>query len=191
MTPFLTLYTPTYKRPQALQRCMASVESQTLINEIEHLIVPDYVGLGIGGMYQRVPSHAPAVNGRYVHFLADDDVLASPSVVEQVQQIAQDHGNPALILVRVIKGGLSLPGPEPWPPIEGAIDLGCMIVRSDVWKAHAHCYGNRYEGDADFAIALHKSGVREVYADLLFMVGAVMHGAAEPREVGPNKWAMA
>lgn len=188
MKPFLTLYTPTYKRPEALVRCMRSVEQQTLVSEIEHLIVPDYVGLGVGGMYQRVPSHIHAVHGEYVHFLADDDVLASPTVVEQVKQAAEQNGYPPMLLVRVIKGALQLPFGQPWPPVIGQIDLGCFITRADVWKAHAHKYGDRYEGDFDFAEAVAQSGYSATLVDLLFLTGGVSRGEPEPVQIGPCKW---
>jgi hypothetical protein len=191
MKPFLTIYTPSYKRPQALAQCMASVGAQTMASEIEHLIVPDYVGLGIGGMYQRVPQIVHAVHGEYVHFLADDDVLASPTVVEAVKQAAQANDYPAMLLVRVIKGGMHLPFGQVWPPVCGQIDLGCFITRADVWKAHAGRYGNRYEGDFDFAQAVADSGHRAVFVDLLFMVGGVNHGRPEMQQVGPNQWVMA
>jgi hypothetical protein len=188
MRPFLTLYTASYKRPHGLQRCMESVAHQTLVNEIEHLIVPDYVGVGIGGMYQRVSAIRDAVHGDYVHFLADDDVLASPTVVEEVKRAAEQNGYPSMLLVRVVKGQMSLPQGQPWPPVCGAIDLGCMVTRSDVWKAHAHRYGNRYEGDFDFAHAVAQSGHSAVFVDLLFLVGGVSHGEPEPVQVGPCKW---
>jgi hypothetical protein len=191
MQPWITFYTPTYKRPQALQRCMQSVETQTLVREIEHLVVPDYVGLGIDGMYRRVPDIVPAVHGQYVHFLADDDVLASASVVEVVKQAAEQNGYPPMLLVRVVKGGQQLPHGQPWPPVCGQIDLGCFITRADVWKAHAHKYGHRYEGDFDFAHAVAESGHTAVFVDVLFLVGGVSHGEPEPQEVGPNKWVMA
>lgn len=184
MQPFISFYTPTFRRPQALARCMASVASQTIVGEIQHVIFPDYVGLGIGGMYQRVPSHAPAVQGEYVHFLADDDVLASPTVVERVKHVIEAAGYPPMLLVRCVKGGLPLPIGQPWPPVCGQIDLGCFITRADVWKAHAHCYGDRYEGDFDFADAVARSGHGAIFADLLFLVGGVNHGAPEPVEVG-------
>lgn len=191
MQPFLSFYTPTYKRPQQLARCLASVASQTLVHEIEHVVIPDHVGLGIGGMYQRVPDYKDAIHGQYVHFLADDDVLASPQVVEIVKQAAEQNSNPPMLLVRVIKGGLCLPIGQPWPPVETQIDLGCFITRSDVWKAHAHCYGNRYEGDADYAKAVAASGHGAVFVDVLFLVGGVNRGAPEPTQVGPNQWVMA
>lgn len=190
MNPFLSFYTPTYKRPQQLARCLASVANQTLVREIEHVVIPDHVGLGIGGMYQRVPAYKDAIHGQYVHFLADDDVLASPGVVEAVKQAAEQNHNPPMLIVRAIKGGLHLPFGQMWPPVCGQIDLGCFVTRADVWKAHAHCYGNRYEGDFDFADAVAKSGHDAVFVDVLFLVGGVNYGQPEPIEVGPNQWVL-
>ena len=46
---FLSVYTPTYKRPQALARCKASVAAQTI--PTEHVIIVDEIGIGIDGMY--------------------------------------------------------------------------------------------------------------------------------------------
>jgi hypothetical protein len=189
MQPFLTFYTPTYKRPHGLQRCMASVAAQSVVGEIEHLIIPDYVGLGIGGMYQRVPDIVPAVRGQYVHFLADDDILAAPNVVEIVKQAAEQNGYPPMLLVNVIKGGLQWPQGQPWPPVCGGIDLGCFITRADVWQAHAHKYGHRYEGDFDFAEAVAQSGHQAVSVDVLFLIGGVSRGAPEPERT--NEWSMA
>jgi len=168
------------------------VSEQTLVREIEHLVIPDHVGLGIGGMYQHVPNYVHAAHGEYVHLLADDDVLASPHVVEAVKLAAQANNYPAMLVVKVIKGGGLLPlDGQPWPPVCGRIDLGCLITRTDVWKSHAHKYGNRYEGDFDFASAVAQSGHEAVMVDLLFLVGGVSRGKPEPVEVGPNQWVMA
>lgn len=177
--PFISFYTPTYKRPQQLAACLASVGAQTLREEIEQIVIPDHVGRGIGGMYAHVPLYAPFVRGQYVHFLADDDVLASPVVVRQVKDFAEAEGFPPLIIVQAKKAGALWPAGEPWPPRMGAIDLGCSIVRADIWKQHAHAYGQRYEGDFDFLDALATAGVPASYLPLLFSIGAVSRGATE------------
>ncbi len=178
MSPFLTFYTPTYKRPMALGRCLASVARQSDVQTLEQIVIVDHLGIGIDGMYTRVPDYADAVHGSYVHVLADDDELASPDVVAYVRAFAEAHGMPAVILVDVQKGPLMLTAPS-WPPVMGQIDLGSMIVRADVWKAHAHEWGHRYEGDFDFAAALHRSGREAVYCPVLFLRGAQSRGAAE------------
>lgn len=180
MTPFLTFYTPTYKRPHRLAQCLASVGSQTAVADIEQIVIPDHVGIGIGGMFARVADYAAAVHGRYVMFLCDDDVLAGPTVVEQARACAQDAGYPPLILVSTVKGGQQWPAGTPWPPQLGQIDLNCAMVRSDIWRTYASAYGARYEGDYDFLARLCDVGMwPTVCTDLVFSIGGVSRGAAE------------
>lgn len=186
MRPFLTLYTPTYKRPQALARCLASVAEQTLVRAIEQIVIPDHVGLGVGGMYTRVPEYASAVHGEYVMFLCDDDVLASPTVVEEVQAFANAHDRPPLILVATEKGGAIWPAGNPWPPVCGAIDLNCAIVRTDIWRAFVSAYGDRYEGDYHFLQALADAGVQATWCPVLVSRGAVSRGTPELVSVGAD-----
>lgn len=178
MNPFITFYTPTYKRPTLLAKCLASVGSQTITWDIEQIVIPDHAGNGIAGMYERIPRYAAAVHGQYVHVLADDDELASPTVVEEVRAAASAARFPPIILVGVLKGQLLIYEPQ-WPPECGYIDLGSVIVRSDVWKRHVGDYGKRYEGDFDFAQALHAAGHAVTRCSTIFLKGAAMHGVAE------------
>jgi GT2 family glycosyltransferase len=104
MTPFLTIITPTYRRPEALVRCMASVQAQSAVEAIEHLIIPDYVGRGIPGMFRTLARYAAAVHGQYVYVMGDDDVLVGPTVVQQVREAAIDEGQPPVLLVRATGG---------------------------------------------------------------------------------------
>lgn len=177
--PFLSFFTPTYKRPKQLAACLQSVGAQTLVNEIEQIVIPDHIGVGVDGMFARVPLYAQATRGQYVHLLADDDVLAGPTVVEQLKRLAEEHDYPDVLIVRVRKGWMDLPMQQPGPPLCGHIDLGCCVTRGDVWRANAHRYGVRYEGDFDFMDALYQAGHRFVWTDLFFMTGGVSHGAAE------------
>ena len=180
MTPFLTVLTPAYRRPKGLAACLASVQAQTLASQIQQLVIVDHVGIGIAGMYASLPDYAPAVKGQYVHILFDDDELADPRVVAEVCAFAEAHGHPPVIVVSAQKGGYQWPAGEPWPPQMGRIDLGCLIVRADVWKAHVQDYGKRYEGDYDFAAALFTAGHQAaLFCELLFSRGAVSRGAAE------------
>jgi hypothetical protein len=160
---------------------MASVAAQTVVGDVEQIVIPDHVGLGVGGMYKRVAAYAHAVHGRYVHVLADDDILASPTAVEELRAFARANGDPEMIVVKSRKGGNVYPTGRPWPPIEGRIDLGCLVARSDVWKRHVQAYGHpgRYEGDFDFANAVWAAGHQTVFCDLLLVDGAVMRGKEE------------
>ena len=178
--PFLTFYTPTYKRPQALPRCLASVAAQTAVADVEQVVIVDHVGRGVAGMFESVPQYVDALHGLYVHLLGDDDELAAPDVVERVRAFAVEHDYPQLILVWTIKGGFRWPaGATMWPPRMARIDSACAIVRRDVWRDHARSWGLRYEGDFDFLNALHLDNVRVAFCDLLFATGAVSRGRAE------------
>jgi hypothetical protein len=181
MPPFLSIITPYYKRPQQFAACIASVGEQTAIDRIEHVASIDHEGIGIGRMYSEVlPKFRDMVSGQYVYILCDDDELTDFDVVAQVERYAKYYQYPPVIIVNVNKGGLQWPDSDQcWPPREGHIDLGCFIVRADVWKAHVADYGERYAGDADFAAAIHRAGHEAAYLPLLFARGAVSRGAAE------------
>lgn len=177
MTPFISFYTPTFKRPQKLAACLQSVAAQTAVADIEQIVIPDHVGLGVGGMFAQVPRYRDAVHGRYVHMLCDDDVLASPTVVAEVKAFAEAHGDPPVILVKAVKAGMWWPAGDPWPPRCGAIDLGCIITRADVWKQHD--YGHRYEGDYDLMQSIADAGHQAAWCGVLFSIGGVNRGAPE------------
>lgn len=181
MTPFLTLYTPTYLRPARLARCMDSVRRQTVARAIEHIVLPDYVGLGIvEGLYGRLVTYAPMAHGEYVHVLADDDVLENETVVERVMDFASAHGNPEVIVVDVRKDEWVLPCGSIAPPACGRIDMGCLIQRRDIFQrfVSAYCTG-RYEGDGDHAVAMWEAGVRFTRYPLMFVHGEALKGVAE------------
>jgi len=179
--PFLSIYTPTFRRPQRLARCLASVQRQTAVAEIEQFVAVDHVGVGVPGMYAAVPAYAPALHGDYVTFLCDDDLLASSDVVARVKAFAAEQGMPPLILVATRKGAATYPIGRVWPPVECEIDLNCAIVRRDIWQQYAWAYSakGRYEGDFDFLEALHKGGIPAVWCPLLFSVGDVSRGVAD------------
>lgn len=180
-SPFITFITPTYRRPQQLAACLASVGAQTAVADIEQIVLPDHVGLGIvDGLYGRLPHYVDAIHGRYVHVLADDDVLASPTAVAEVKAFAEANHEPPVIVVRVRKGHMTLPGQSLNPPVCGAIDMGCLIQRADIYRrfVSAYCTG-RYEGDFDHAHALWKAGIPFAVMPSLFVVGAQSHGRPE------------
>ena len=159
---------------------MASVAEQTAFDEIEHLIIADYEGLGIGGMYDRVWRYAHAAHGRYVHVLSDDEILAAPDVVANVKRFAEANAWPDVIVVRLVRDGSEYPHDHAvWPPAQGSIGLGTLIVRGDVWRWHADAWGRRYEGDYDFAKALADEGYQAAYLRMRFVVGDAMWGKPE------------
>lgn len=183
MPPFLTIYTATHRRPHALARCLASVGEQTVADRIQHFVVVDHVGIGIGGVYAQVPTYAPAVRGEYVYLLNDDNVLASPTVVGELEAFVRLHDDPPPVIIGVVDiDGQRFPINDLMPrigPIQSYVDLGNLIVRRDVWLDACHHYGRRYEGDFDFALYLWEMGHPFVNWPVLFATGHASHGATE------------
>lgn len=179
--PFLTLITPTFRRPAALAACLESVGKQTAREDLDHLVFPDHAGYGlVGGLYGRLPWYAGAVRGDYVSLLCDDDTLASESVVASVRDFALANHEPEVIITRVVKGSTALPSCDPHgEPVCGAVDLASYIVRGDIWQKHIRDYGLRYEGDYDHAMALYTAGYRHAFCDVLWAIGGQSHGRPE------------
>lgn len=180
--PFLSLYTPSFRRPVQLAACLASVQAQTLAARIHHIIEPDYEGLGVGGMFTRLATRPPRCYGEYVMFLGDDDVLAAPDAVARLEQVARDASSPHVIIVSTEKGHHGrLPTDTAGPPMLGRIDLNCVVTRRDIWDTHVQDYGvGTYEADFAHVSAMWQAGRRFHYApELLLSRGAVSGGAPE------------
>ena len=146
---FLTLYTPTYRRPTYLERCKASVRTQTC-QDVQHLIIDDTEGNGIPAMFADVANYHDKIDGEYVMFLCDDDMLFDNDVVQDVYGVLQSTPQTDVLLVKMEVDGRVYPGDfrAGACPVCGDIAIGCWIVRREVWLNHR--YGERYEGDYDF-----------------------------------------
>lgn len=162
--PILTIYTPTFRRPQQLARCVASVRAQSS-DDMQHLILEDRVGIGVAGMFRDIPNHHHAIQGDYVYFLSDDDVLVDPDLVRDLPAFVADHDRPEVIMARATIGPYTFPLPQCWesPPVLAGVTLANWIVRRDVWAAVP--YGPRYEGDFDFIRACWEQGRRFAWWD--------------------------
>lgn len=176
--PFLSVYTPTFRRPRLLAECCSSVDAQTRF--VDHVIVPDEIGVGIGGMYRLIREHAHRPVGRYVQVLSDDNVLVDDRVAEELEREAIAHDLPDVVMVRGDINGTRQPVNWNTEPVLTKIDLSCFIVRRDVWVANADRWGERYEGDFDFIHHLWVSGFRFHWWDrLVFRALQISYGRPE------------
>lgn len=172
--PFITFMTPTFRRPEALARNLASVGLQTEAERCEQIVFPDHVGYGIGGgLFGRLKWYATAARGRYVHVLQDDDVLAAHDVVARL--IVEAVDDPDVMVVKVRKDGKEYPCGDK----EGDIDMASYIMRRDVWVHHVNDYGERYAGDFDHFQAMRRVGRWMKSVDLLFVTGKNRNGRPE------------
>jgi len=176
---FLTIYTPTYKRPTFLALCVESVEEQTIRAEIQHIVVEDLVGVGIEGMFAEIPAHLAEFEGEYVYVLQDDDRLAAPDVVQVVKQFVRQRQYPEVVMVKSRKGGGRLPTYWGERPVECHVDLGNYVVRCDVFRDHVSEFGSRYNGDFDFIDGLWTAGHRFEWCDVMF-ARAMARGLGRP-----------
>lgn len=177
MSPLLTIYTPTYRRPQLLARCQASVAAQT-DQDIQHLIIRDEVGLGVGGMFAAMPSHMADVAGEWVYVLSDDDYLTDPQVVAEFRAFAEAHPAAEIIMCRQLIGGVRYPRTWMAPPELGAVSLSCWFVRRAVFARIP--YGCRYEGDFDFIAAVWAAGLPIAWWDRVVCDAPHGWGRGEP-----------
>jgi len=179
--PILTVLTRTFLgRPLGLARCEASVRSQTIPGDIQHLLVVDYERRGIEWTYDNLYQSVPNIKGDYVLLLDDDDYLVEPRLVELLAE--QTVGNPAVVMVKMDMGdGRVLPG-RTWGdrPELGDVPCSSFIVRRDVFDQHSRDFGYDYGGDANFIRSVWDAGNSFVWWDrVVSRVGQVSRGAPE------------
>lgn len=170
--PFLTVYTPAYKRPAALKVCRHSVWRQTA--PCQHVVVEDEVGLGVGGMYADVPNHHGKIAGDYVYFLSDDDMVTHADVAEGLERLVEQHSRPEVVVARFLIRQTIYPIPACWvaaPQLAG-VTLGNWFVRRDVHGSVP--YGHRHAGDFDFLAECWRRGLRFAWWDRI--VGCAQDG---------------
>lgn len=170
----LTIYTPTYKRPHALERCKASVAAQA---PCQHLVIEDTVGLGVGGMFADIPNHYGEIKGSYVYVLSDDDWLVDPHFVRDLPKVLERHNQPDILMVKSTIGGAIYPTRWTMRPQLGMVTLSNWIVKKDVFCSVP--YGHRYEGDFDFIDACYDRGLRVEWWDRI-VTTALGWGRGEP-----------
>jgi hypothetical protein len=168
MAPFLSIYTPTHRRPTLLATCRQSIQDQTIREQIQHVVVEDLEGVGIGGMFAEIQFHVGELRGQYVYVLQDDDVLAGPDVVGRLRVFAIANKTPGVVMVRNKKRSMIMPTYWGERPRRNHVDLGSYVVRQDVFAAHAADFAPQYQGDFAFIDAVWEAGWRFTWCDLHF-----------------------
>ncbi len=149
--PLLTIVTRTCKRPALLARLRESIAAQTS-QDLEHYIIEDEVGRGVGWSHREIARRAPEFRGRYVQVIDDDDWITDPGYLADLADIVADYA-PDVVVVRMSQPGLILPTRMVWQkdePICGHIAGECAVVERELFLRHADAWSTRYEGDFDF-----------------------------------------
>jgi hypothetical protein len=166
--PFLEVVTRCFKRVNMLMANMASLKAQTDPDWRQSFIIDD-VGRGIGWAQEQLAEHAPALYGRYIWILDDDDVCAQTTLVAELKAIAAEH-DPDVIMLRMDHGPLGVLPNGNWghPPAQGHQGCSSYVVRREVFQRHADAWRSaRYESDYDFIRAVWDGGPSVCWHDVV------------------------
>lgn len=180
-SPLLSVVTRTFLgRPVGLARCKASVNRQTRLDLVQHILLIDEQRRGIEWTYDHMDRVLPMLAGRYVLLLDDDDYLIDDDLTNQLVGLADQR--PAVIMVKMDMGdGRVLPG-STWGsrPELGDVPCSAFIVRRDVFERHIHDFGADYGGDANFIKKVWDAGHTFVWLDrVASKIGRVSRGQPE------------
>lgn len=178
MTPFLTILTRSFRRPESLGRCVNSVALQT-DPDVEHVILHDPIGRGVGWSYLNLRYAIP--RGEYVFMLDDDDYLINRDFVAALKQCAQDNDQPDVIYIKMDVSGTIMPDFTDGLQ-RGWIACSCFAIRREVWLEHLADLRDDYSADFYFIHAISACGRMHSEAHLNMVasrVGKVSHGQPE------------
>jgi len=146
---FLSIVTRTCRRPKALARCIRSLGAQDC-QDFEHVIIEDKIGRGVawanGMMAKRDWSD---LNGDYVYVLDDDNVMFHGAVMAMQNGAASQHDLLICRINRLRSDQRSFPENEYWQrkPVHGHIDIGCVVLRKDLFLSSVKSFTESYDGD--------------------------------------------
>lgn len=168
----LTLVTRTC-RPILLKRCITSVIDQTRADLIQHYIIHDDEGKGVGWANRQLAEHAEHYTGDYVQILDDDDWLAYPQFAAELGKIVIQQDRPDVIVCKMDLCGRTLPTSAVWQrfPVRGHIAFPNVIMRRDVFWGHKGTIPNGPCGDFALFAAIWQEKPRAYWWDKVVQCG--------------------
>jgi hypothetical protein len=149
MNPTITIITRhlVSRGSECLNRCLDSVSS--FAHEIQHIIVPDHIGVGWAGSIKNVVNACDKISGKWVWMLDDDDVCTSPDLPRQIESIDEIMTDLQIIIARSkLRSAKSEDGYKVYPPEElfkqenitvfkiSTIGMPNYILRQDLFKKY-------------------------------------------------------
>ena len=166
--PFLEVLTRCYKRPNMLQRNIASIANQT-DGDFIHTLLVDEQGVGVAGAWAKLRDYAPRLAGDYIWILDDDDECVRPSLVEDLKAIVAQHA-PDVIMLKMDHAQWGVKPSSSWgnAPILGDIGMSAFVVKRETWRANADAFRpGRYQGDYDFIASIFNGGYTVAWYDVV------------------------
>jgi hypothetical protein len=185
-SPVLSIITRQHgdRRPKGFARNQESVSG--LVGRFEQIFIKDKKGLGVGMANHAFMLSVPAISGRWVYCLDDDDAMTLSEIVPEIERIEAEHG-PDVIMCRMIiqngNYGNLYPSPNVWgkKPLIAQIGTGCFIVRKEIFAKFIHHFGHRVCGDFQFINEIFKHNPKVYWLDKVVSStgGKPSHGKTE------------
>lgn len=152
-----------------LAACHASLMELSSDNWTQTILMdPEPNGSGMAWAQAQLADFTPS--GRYVWILDDDDRCIRPTLVDELEAIAENH-EPQVIFMRMDHGRHGVkPDNGHWGkrPVVGHIGCSAFVVRADVWLACREAWRSaRYQSDYDFAAAVYDHCERRFWHDVV------------------------
>ena len=167
---FLSIVTRTCRRPKALAKCKRFVKAQDC-QDYEHIIIVDEIGRGAPWANRMLAKRDWSdLNGDYVYILDDDNLLLKGAITA-MQNGAGQHDLLICKINRLKRVQRSFPEDEYWemPPVYRHIDIGCVVLRIDLFLHSVKYFTARYEGDYDFISEAYRSAKSVNWVDYKIM----------------------
>jgi glycosyltransferase involved in cell wall biosynthesis len=152
--------------------------------DFEIILIPDQKKRGIKWANKQFGLNVDRVDGQYVYTLDDDSKIMDVNLISKIKKLAAK--DPDVIMVKCHRPQMPpniLPKEGVWGQRDklrvSATNGGCFIVKAEVWKKYAHCYGLPGSGDWNFLGAVNKNqNLKFVWLDTI---------AKEAQQLGRGK----
>lgn len=196
----LTIYIPTYRRPEFFNRCLASIEPQRQGIEVvasingpdEHYWLPDWLTIirqatNTGGRVQWMLGPLVA-SGEYLWMLGDDDQVQPGGIASVLEAL---DGNPGLVLNHDGRYDLGLPMGSTYPTYADALRAQLNAGRAAAITSATLCAAvvfRREAFDLRQAVIRCDSMYGQHYAILANLIHHPVHVVPQP-SLKPGSWA--
>lgn len=185
-SPFLTIITRKYLRPEGFEQNQKSIE-RLIDKDIEQIFIIDPVGHGMLNANKSfsLPEVKSIVSGKYVFLLDDDDFITNPFMVTNLKAIAESTNADVIFFKMFIKNANNClyPTPNQWKNntmFAGSIGGSCFVVKNEIYQKYIEHFGHVRMGDFHFINEVMKSNPNVYWFDKqMSETGRVSRGAKE------------
>jgi glycosyltransferase involved in cell wall biosynthesis len=186
-TPFLTVVTRCFQRPQLLQKNIKSLKSQT-DKDYEQIFIIDRIGKGLSAADKSLDWFKHYNSGQYIMVLDDDDLILDPQFISYIKVIAL-KSNPDVIIWRGQFGNINYvlpPVNTNWGKLIEKSKIGSFnyAVKSEFYNQYIHVCRSGITGDFDFINkVLNSKTLNVIWTDKVFVASQVKGKGRQINEI--------